>query len=77
MYLTLCLLLLYLNNNTKTIESVSKPWKTEMLLANVKPKVRGHMTGEIRSRLYWLDMPSRDQFKLCCLAFPCLQCSVE
>ena len=31
-----------------------------------------HVTSEIRVRLHWLDVPSRVQFKLCCLAFRCL-----
>ena len=33
---------------------------------------QSHVTSEIRARLHWLDMPSRVQFKLCCLAFRCL-----
>ena len=33
---------------------------------------KSHVTSEIRTRLHWLDMPSRVQFKLCCLAFRCL-----
>ena len=33
---------------------------------------QSHVTSEIRTRLHWLDMPLRVQFKLCCLAFQCL-----
>ena len=33
---------------------------------------QSHVTSEIRARLHWLDVPSRVQFKLCCLAFRCL-----
>ena len=33
---------------------------------------QSHVTSEIRARLQWFDMPSRVQFKLCCLAFRCL-----
>ena len=33
---------------------------------------QSHVTSEIRTRLHWLDMPLRVQFKLCCLAFRCL-----
>ena len=33
---------------------------------------QSHVTSEIRARLHWLDMPSRVQFKLCCLTFQCL-----
>ena len=33
---------------------------------------QNHVTSEIRARLHWLDVPSRVQFKLCCLAFRCL-----
>ena len=36
---------------------------------------QSHVISEIRARLHWLDMPSRVQFKLCCLAFRCLHSS--
>ena len=33
---------------------------------------QSHVISEIRARLHWLDMLSRVQFKLCCIAFRCL-----
>ena len=43
------------------------PGKKEIVLVNLNTQGEG---------LYWLDMPSRVQFKLCCLAFRCLHGSV-